>query len=176
MIRRTAAAAAVGLALGLVAGVGACTTPADTLDTTATERAVERTVEPRLPVRVDEVRCPSPIERRDGATTTCRAVLADEGGSVRVNVTQRGDGQRLEVELYDVVLDRAAVGRQLHDALVSEYARSFTVDCGGRGVAVLATGASISCTATDDAGRRKVSATVLDARGTLRFDLSGAGA
>ena len=66
---------------------------------------------------------------------------------------------------FDVVLDRAQVGRQLHDALVAEYARSFTVDCGTKGVVVAAPGKGISCSATDEGGRRKVGATVVDVVG-----------
>lgn len=182
----------IGRALRLATGaaavvvLGACTGPAGSLDTGATEKAVARAVQPRLDlglgaddgseVVIDEVRCPSPIPRDDGETVTCRVVLADEQGSVRVRVTPRGDGDRVDVDLVDTVVDPARVGRQLHEALVAEYARSFTVDCGAADLVVAAPGTTISCTATDDAGRRKVTATVIDATGTLSFDLGGAGA
>jgi hypothetical protein len=170
MIGRTSAAAIV-----VVLGLGACTKAADTLDTAATEQAVVRVVEPRLEIEVDEVRCPSPIARDDGEAITCRVVLADEVGSVRVQVTPRQDGDEVAVELVDAVVDRAQVGRELHQALVAEYERSFTVDCGADEVVVAEPGTTISCTATDDAGRRRVTATVVDATGTLSFDLGDAG-
>lgn len=164
-------AAAVVLGAGLV--LAACSEAADSLDTSATERAVERVVEPRLVAEVDEVTCPSPITRGDGETVTCRAVLADDGGSARVRVIQRGDGDQVDVELLDAVVERSEVGRQLHEALVATYARSFTVDCGADEVVVAAPGTTITCTATDDGGRREVTATVADATGTLSFDLGG---
>lgn len=178
--RAVAGAAAVGVLLV----VGACTDAADSLDTNATEQSVAEAVQPRLgkgvgaavDVDIDEVRCPSPIPRGEGETVTCRVVLADDAGSVRVLVTPRGDGDQVDVDLVDAVVDPAQVGRQLHDALVAEYGRSFTVDCGVAGVLVAKPGAAISCTATDDAGRRKVTATVVDATGQLSFDLGGAGA
>ncbi len=173
MIRRCAA-----VALGAVAVLGACTDAADSLDTAATERAVERAVEPRLGTEVDEVRCPSPIPR-GGEPVTCRVVLAGTGtgtgATARVRVTARQDGDRVDVELVDAVVDPAQVGRELHQALVAEYARSFTVDCGDGEVVVAAPGATIPCTAADDAGRRKVTATVVDTAGTLSFDLGGTG-
>lgn len=166
-------ASAVGIVVLL--GLGACTKAADTLDTAATEAAVLRVVEPRLDVEVDEVRCPSPIARNDGDAITCRVVLADEGGSARVRVTPRRDGDEVEVELVDAVVDRAQVGRELHQALVGEYERSFTVDCGAEEVVVAEPGTTISCTATDAAGRRRVTAEVVDGSGSLSFDLGDAG-
>lgn len=171
MIRRVAV-----LALGAGLVLGACTESADTLDATATEEAVGRVVEPRLGAEVDEVRCPSPIRRADGETVTCRVVLAEEAGVARVSVTQRGSGEQVDVDLLDAVVDPAEVGRQLHQALVAEYGRSFTVDCGADGVRVAEPGETFACSAVDEVGRRKVSATVVDAAGTLSFDLSGAGA
>lgn len=160
------------LAAAALVVAGACTEPSDALDTGATEAAVARTLGPRLPVRVDEVRCPSPIERAAATTITCQVVLVDDAGTAKVQVTQRPDDELL-VDLVDAVLDPAAVGRQLHDALVAEYARSFTVDCGTDVAVVVAVDDSISCSADDGTSRRKVTATVVDARGTLRFDLGG---
>ena len=166
MIRRAAASV---LGPGLV--LAACAGPAATFDTAATERAIERVVRPRVVAEVDEVRCPSPIPRGDGESVTCRVVLADEAGSVRVRASTLGDGDGVAVDLLDAVVDPAQVGHQLHQALVAKYARTFTVDCGDDAALVARPGTTISCAVSDDGGRRKVTATVVDATGTLSFDL-----
>jgi hypothetical protein len=88
-------------------------------------------------------------------------------------VTPRREGEQLDVDLVDAALDRAVVTTQLEEALVAEYARTFAVDCGGTGVVVAEVGATLTCTATDDDGRRQVTATVEDAGGTLSFDVGG---
>lgn len=168
---------AVALVAGFAAAtvLGACTRDADTLDTTATERAVARSIGRRVTVDVEEIRCPSVIPRGEGRSVTCTAVLVDGLGTLRLRVTQRGQGQALDVELRDAVVDPADVARQLHEALVARYGRSFTVDCGPAGPAVRAPQATVRCKADDGATGRTITATVVDAAGTLSFDLGTAG-
>ncbi|HEX2575829.1 MAG TPA: DUF4333 domain-containing protein [Aquihabitans sp.] len=168
-LRRLGAALAAGLALA-VAGAS-CSETADTLDRAGTERAVERVVGGRIGPDVDRVRCPQEIPRGRGRRFSCRAVLADEVGDVRLRVRQADDDGRLEVELLDAVVDRRDVADDLRRTLVSTYLREFTVDCGDPGPRVVAPGTTFTCDAADPAGEREVEVTVTDAAGTLSYDV-----
>lgn len=165
-VRTASVAAAVVLALP------ACGSdePA-TFDRAAAEEAVAEVAADGLGLEVDDVACPGEIERSAGTTVTCRAVLADDVGDVRVEVRRADDGT-LDVEVLDAVVDRAVVAEQLLDELTATYDRDFTVDCGGDGFEVVAPDASFVCGAADDAEARDVIVTVADAAGTLRFEVA----
>lgn len=164
----------VGLGcLALVAG--SCSQEATTLDQAGTERAIERVVGVRIDPDIDAVRCPDEIERGDGERIECTALLADDAGVVRLQVTQTDDEATLEIRLLDAVLDRTDVAEDLRQTLVETYLRTFTVDCGEPPVLVIEPDDTFTCEATDDDPDanepRTVTVTVTDAAGTLSYDV-----
>ncbi|CAN5669348.1 hypothetical protein BH10ACT1_BH10ACT1_22030 [soil metagenome] len=163
------------LLVGILAVTGsACsrTKPASTLDTTATERAIDKVIGSRIEPAVREVRCPSEIARGPGKRFGCRAVLED-GDEVRLSVRQIGDHDRLDVALLDAVIDRPAVAVDLRRMLVTTFERAFTVDCGDDVAVVARPRSTFTCSAKDPAGKRTVTVTVVDASGTVTYDVSG---
>ncbi|MCU1499727.1 MAG: hypothetical protein JWM47_3680 [Acidimicrobiales bacterium] len=143
-----------------------------TLDTSATERAIEKVIGGRIEPDVREVRCPDDIDRGEGRRFTCRAVLAGGHGEVRLRVRQTERDTNLDVDLLDAVIDRTAVADDLRRMLVKTFLRRFTVDCGDAEVDVAAPDSTFTCQAEDPAGSRKVTVTVVDAAGTLTYDIA----
>lgn len=172
-------AAVLAVRAALVAGAlvaGGCSDPASTLDREGTERAVRRVVGGRIEARVRDVRCPATIPRGAGEQVTCLAVLAGDIGEVRLRVEQADDDGTVEVALLDAVVDPADVADDLRAALVRTFARGFTVTCGDPGPTVVRPGATFTCEADDEtddrgAGTRRVTVTVADSAGTLRYDV-----
>lgn len=169
--RRAASAlvAMVGLLL-LLAQTG-CSEPSTTLDSAATERAVRKAVGDRIEAPVSEVRCPRDIARGLGKRFSCRAVLEGDAGEVRLRVRQVDAGGMLQAELLDAVIDNDEVADDLRSSLVRTYLRGFTVDCGDGGPRVVALVTPFTCDAKDSSGSRTVEVTVVDAAGTLRYDV-----
>ncbi len=161
----------VALAAGLGLGAAGCAEEADTLDRAATQRAVEKVIDARLDVDVDRVTCPADIPLGTGREVACRASLEGVDDDLRLTVTQRGDEGELDVELLDAVVDPTDVAEDLHGQLVAEFARSFLADCGDGGPQVVEPGETIECVARDAGSRRTVTVTVVDAAGTLRYEL-----
>ncbi len=166
---RVVAALVVGALLA-----GGCSDPASTLDREGTERAVRRVVGGRIEARVRDVRCPADIARGAGERVTCVALLAGDTGEVRLRVEQADDDGTLEVALLDAVVDPADVADDLRAALVRTFERGFTVTCGDPGPTVVRPGATFTCEAVDEtddrgAGTRRVTVTVTDPAGTLRY-------
>lgn len=159
-------ASACAVAVALVAGCAR--TP--TLDRAGTERAIEKVIGGRITQPVETVTCPAHLRKGEGEVATCRAVLADGVGTVRLRVRQTDGDAHLDVELIDAVIDRTAAATALHRELVAAYARTFTVDCGA-GPIVVAPGKAFECSASDGTTTRTVQATVTDAAGTVTFDL-----
>lgn len=171
--RLAAAALAVTLVLGAATGCGRDDGPSH-LDTAATEQAVEKAVDRRLETDVTRVRCPDEIVRGAGRRVACQAILAKGQGQVRLRVRQSGTDTELDIELLDAVIDRKAVADDLRRQLVDRFHRRFTVDCGSARVDVVAPRSTFTCKAEDPAGRRTVTVTVVDAAGTVRYDVGGA--
>lgn len=167
--RRTLLVAASGLVVLL--GLEACGEPAATLDSAATERAVDRVIGDRIGPPVAEVQCPEEIARGSGKRFSCRAVLEDGAGTIRLRVRQVDDDGRLQAEPIDAVVDTDVVAEDLRATLVRAYLRGFTVDCGKAGPKVVEPDTKFTCDAKDSAGRREVAVTVVDAAGTLRYDV-----
>ena len=163
------------LVLAWLVGVGGCggTQAASTLDTTATERAIKKVVGGRIAPDVDDVRCPSDIPRGVGKRVTCRAVLADGKGAVRLTVRQTNPDGQLDIALADAVIDLDDVAEDLRRQLVATYKRTFEVDCGASGPEVVEPNTTLTCEASDATGKRPVAVRVLDAAGTLRYDVAG---
>ena len=166
---RMALMAAFGL-FGLL-GLAGCSEPSNTLDPAVSERAVDKVIGGRIGPPVAEVRCPKEITKGTGKRFSCRAVLEDDAGSVRLRVRQVDADGRLRVDLLDAVLDADDVAGDVTRALVRTYRRQFTVDCGEEGPRVVAPDTTFTCDAEDSAGRRQVVVTVVDAAGTLRYDV-----
>lgn len=156
--------------LTLLASLAACSEPATTLERSETERAVQRVIGGRIAVPIDHILCPAVIERGAGRRFVCRAVLSGGAGEVRLRVTQ-GDDDALEVDPLDAVLDRAAVAGDLRGALVETYRRSFMVVCAEPDIRVAAPGATFTCRVIDDEGGRDITVTVVDAAGTVSYDI-----
>lgn len=170
--RRRPASTLVGMgALAGLLAVASCSEPATTLDSAASERAVKTAVGDQIDVPVSEVRCPRDIARGLGKRFSCRAVLEGDAGEVRLRVRQIDADGRLQVELRDAVIDNDEVADDLRSSLVRRYLRGFTVDCGKGGPRVVALVTPFTCDAKDSAGSRTVEVTVVDAAGTLRYDI-----
>lgn len=168
---RAVVAAALLIGAGVGPGCGRSSQPT-TLDTPATERAIDRAIGGRIETDVREVRCPEEIERGAGRRFTCRAVLAGGQGQVRLRVRQQPRGTDLDVDLLDAVLDRTAVADDLRRQLVKVFLRRFTVDCGDDKVDVVAPKSTFTCRAEDPNGARTVTVTVVDAAGTVSYDVA----
>lgn len=162
-------------ALGCLLLGGSCAEEATTLDQAGTERAVERVIGVRIAPDIDAIRCPGEIERGEGERIECTALLAEDAGVVRLQVTQTDDDATLEAELLDAVLDRTEVAEDLRQTLVDSYLRTFTVDCGEPPTLVIEPDDTFTCDATDDDpdadDARTVEVTVVDAAGTLSYDV-----
>lgn len=145
------------------------------LDQAGTERAVERVIGVRITPDIDAVRCPEEIERGADERVECTALLAEDAGIVRLQVTQTDDDATLEIVLLDAVLDRTEVAEDLRQTLVETYLRTFTVDCGEPPTLVIRPDDTFTCEATDDDpdadDTRTVQVTVTDAAGTLSYDV-----
>ena len=163
------------LVLAGLVGAGGCggTQAASSLDTTATERAIKKVIGARIAPDVDDVRCPSDMPRGVGKRVTCRAVLADGKGAVRLRVQQSDADGQLDIALEDAVIDLDEVADDLRRQLVATYKRTFEIDCGERGPKVVEPGTTLTCDASDATGKRAVAVRVLDAAGTLRYDVAG---
>lgn len=170
--RRTPTAAVRAAAAGAVAVAvlaGCARTP--TLDRAGTERAIEKVIGGRITQPIEAVTCPAHLRKGEGEVATCRAVLADGAGTVRLRVRQTDGDAHLDVDLLDAVVDRTAAATALHRELVAAYERTFTVDCGDGGPIVVAPGKGFTCSASDGTSTRTVRATVTDAAGTVTFDI-----
>lgn len=159
------------LGLGLGPGVVACTSTATTLDRRATEDAVERAARRRLDVDLARVTCPADLPRGAGRRVTCRITLADDVGIVHALVRQTDGDGGLEVTLVEAVLDARDIADDLGSRLASDFGHPFLVDCGPPGPAVREPGASVACKAADGDGTQVVQATVVDAAGSLTFEI-----
>lgn len=167
---RYSPAGSLVVAVALIAVAG-CSQSTATLDRAATEQAVEKVVGSRIGPRIQRVRCPEGIARKEGERFTCQALLAGDLGDVRLEVIQTDADADLDVNLLDAVIERPEVAEDLRRSLVKEYLRTFTVDCGTPKVTVIAPGGTFTCTVEDATTTRQVSVTVTDAAGTLTYDI-----
>jgi hypothetical protein len=168
--RRAAIAAALGLLL-IVAALG-CSKPEKTLDPDATQASIGKVVAARVHVPVDHTACPPTISRAEGNRFNCTVKLVGRVGTVRVRVRQADDRGAVSVTLLDAVIDRSRVADDLKAHLKAKFARGFQADCKA-GRQVMAPGETFRCIARDKAGRRSVLVTVVDAQGSVRYQVLG---
>lgn len=183
---RAAPLALVVASLVLGGALAGCSEDATSLDAEATEQAVAEVVSARIGPEVLATRCPADIPLEARATVDCTLTLAatvgpraPEGevdpeeveGTLRVRVTQVDAAGKLEVVLREAVLDTADVVLDLEAQLKATFERSFDVSCGEVAHRVVAPEGTFTCRARDRAGPRSVEVTVVDAAGTLRYDV-----
>jgi hypothetical protein len=158
----------LGLALALVLGLAACAGEAEVLDRAATEQQVARVLDEVLEPEVGAVTCPDepPVDR----AFRCEAELGEERGTLTASVRyDEVDG--LAVEAEQAVLAGTAIADELRAALAEEFGRTFQVDCGDDVAVVREPGEVVVCRARDEGSRRSVDVTVVDASGSLAFEV-----
>lgn len=148
-----------------------CSSSADSLDRAATQRQVGRAVAAEVEPAVAATTCPGHLEQRRGGTFSCSIRLGGGAGTLHVTVRQADDEGRLEVSRREAVLAASGIAASLKADLRDTFDRSFQVDCGDAGWKVRKAGDTLTCTARDRSSRRLVEVTVVDASGTLRFDV-----
>ncbi len=121
------------------------------------------------PEVVTNVVCPDEIERSAGSVAQCRALLS--GDPIAVTVTQLdGDGAvSVSIDVAPLVVEQLA--DDLAAQLTEDLDRDVVVSCAGPGLIVPEADETVSCTATDEAGTRTLTVTLLDDRGAyaVRF-------
>ena len=167
--RSSPARAAAGLCALLALAAACASAPQDRLQTSKAEQRIDVAVTKSTGQPVDQVRCPTTVDLRRGATFRCTAQVA--GQPVEVRATQRTDRGDLRVEVQAAVIQPALVGTDLKNRLDGQFGRPFTVDCGDPSVRVLKPGATFSCQASDATSQRQVKVTVKDLAGTLAYDV-----
>lgn len=157
------------LAMALVA----CGSSPATLDQAATEAAVAEAVAESLELEAGaaDVRCPAEVPVAAGEAFACTVSLG-EPGELDVAVEVTDDDGTLDVVPQAALIDPVAAAEQLKATLRSEFGRSFQVDCGDDPAAVRAEGDTFTCRARDKTSRRSVTVTVVDAAGTLSFEVA----
>ena len=170
MRRPGASTVAVGaLVLALGAALAACSS-SSTLDRAATEPAVRAAADQAIAPEVVRASCPGRLPAGEGKAFRCTATVAGVG-DVRLSVSQVGAKGRLRVRLLDAVLADAEVARQLRVELKRRFGRTFQVTCGDHPWRIWQPGDTFPCRARDRDGRRSVDVTVVDAAGTLSFEV-----
>ena len=167
-------AAAVVVGLSVLLGAAACSDDADTLDRAATQRAVGRKVAAKVEPNVRKTTCPVELPMAEGSSFECTIELASAAGTLRVEVTQTDDRGSLEVVPLAALISDAQITAQLEELLGKQFGRPFAVDCGEKGFRVRPPESTSSCTAADLTSERKVAVTVVDAAGTLAFEVEPA--
>lgn len=168
--RRHGAAALVGACLMSGALVVACGST-DRIDVHALERVLPGQIVPDHPEVLDEVACPSPIQKAVGTVTVCTATVA--GAPVAITVTQLDGNGATSAALDKPVFDVAASASTLAARFTKDLGVSTTIDCDGPAVRVLVVGEVLRCTARDPSLRSRVlDVTVRDDAGTLDAKLN----
>ncbi len=167
--RRLRAGVALLAGLVAVAAVGCGSQASDRLRASTAELRIQRALASTYQLAVDRVRCPAVIDLRKGGTFRCSARVA--GQSLRVQATQRTDRGDLSVAPLDAVIRPDQVGQDLNRRLDAQFGRPFTVDCGDPSPRVLRPGATFSCTAADATSRRTITVKVVDAAGSVTYDV-----
>lgn len=171
-MRRRAALGVGALALVLAA----CGSSPTTLDQAATEAAVAEAVASSpsldgLEVGAADVRCPAEVLVEAGESFECTVSLG-ERGELEVAVEVTDDDGTLDVVPQAALIDPVVAAEQLKATLRSEFGRSFQVDCGDDPAELRAEGDTFTCRARDKTSRRSVTVTVVDAAGTLSFEVA----
>lgn len=170
--RTTRRAGAAGLVVALLAlAPAACGDGgASTLDPDATTKAVQEAAASELPRAPSEVTCPDEIPKREGAAVTCTATVPGLG-KVRLRVVQPDDTGRLEVARADAIVRTDEVAVAARAALSKQLGRDVTVVCSTPRPVVVRPGGLLVCRADDGSSTRTVRVTVVDAAGSLRYQL-----
>lgn len=154
----------------VVALAGGCGSQApDRLDTSRAQPRIESALAKAYDVPVDQVRCPTRITVRSGATFRCQARIA--GQPVDVAVTQRSAAGDLQVEPEVAVIHADKVATDIKTRLDAQFGRPFLVGCGALLVRVLSPGTTFTCQAGDGTSQRQVTVTVKDRAGTVAYDV-----
>jgi len=162
---------------GLIAGaavlavlLAGCHRQPDRLDMTRAVRQIGTSLQKTYHLPVTDLRCPTKVDARKGATFPCTLAIA--GHPLTVTITQRTGQGDLRVTPTSAVLVMAEVRPDMVKTLAAQLHRTkLRADCGGQKVRVVAPRGSFECVLADGIARHKVTVRVTDATGTLTYTL-----
>jgi uncharacterized protein (UPF0212 family) len=153
----------VALLVGLLIGVSACTSGPDQLDVARVRRAVDARARLDYPgVPLGHTRCPSTVDKRQGASFVCTVPVANL--KLQVHVAQRDANGHIQLAAQQAVIQKSSV-----EQFVAQHASiSAMVTCGTQAVLVVAPGARLPCSVSfTDGTMQAVTVRVVDTAGTV---------
>ena len=120
------------------------------------------------------VACPGAVPEVPGQAFICRATL--DGQALSLDGTVTSTGGRYSIQPTSAVISGGPLVSELRSRITTQLHARAQVTCGTRVVLVVAAGGSFSCQAVVLGQPRRVTVTVVDLRGNVRFTVAGSGA
>lgn len=167
---RRAAAPTFAVVVAVALALSGCGKGTTELDRAATEKAVAKAAADELPTAPTKVVCPAKIPKRKGASVTCTATVTGLG-AVRLQAMQPDGSGRLEVSRLDAIVRTDDVAETATSDLSERLGRAVKVVCSTPRPVVVKPGGLLVCHADDGSSTRTVNVTVVDASGSLSYEL-----
>jgi Domain of unknown function (DUF4333) len=173
MMRKVRAVAALGCALVCLSACGVSVGHHPTLSGPSVAHEIGSKLAKLYNIEAPTVSCPDGVSSSKGTTFVCTTVIDKQHLDLDGTVTG-SNGQYLVVPRDAIIPIPVLVDFLTSSIKKKANVKEVTVDCGDRQFAVVAVGATITCSATfpGSPGRHTVTTTVLDKKGHVNYALS----
>jgi hypothetical protein len=171
MMRKLSALAVVAVLVACLSACGVSVGPHHTVSGPSVARGISSQLAKSYNIKAPPVSCPPGIQASKGTTFVCTTVL--DGQRLELDGTVTGNNGQYQVLPRDAIIKVPLLVQYLTRSIKDKTLYVPSVNCGPRQLAVVAVGATITCSAAFPRlpQPRKVITTVLDKSGHVEYTL-----
>jgi Domain of unknown function (DUF4333) len=172
LMRKVSALAALGCAIACLSACGVGVGPHKTLSPPSVAHEISSQLAKDYQIEAPPVNCPDGVPATRGTTFVCTTVIDSQ--HLELDGTVTGSNGQYQVVPRDAIVQIPLLVEYLTSSIEEKgHVKTVTVECGDRQFAVVAVGATITCSAAfPGSPARTVTTTVLDKKGHVDYKLN----